>query len=228
VILEFNIHSYWHAGSGRGDGPERDALVRRTKNGLPFLPARTVAGLCREAFMVAEHAGVFSSDPTVSTQTDSSAGAPIEFPRTEKLFGSWTNTPDTEPGMGRFRSVSGVLDIRSARLGESAARQRGWEKWAEDHPAEIEGAYAMLRTTKISDKTGTAENKKLKTIEVAIPVCLYSFIGFDRDLTDAADWQHDFQRAMPLLRALGRSRSRGLGRVSVRVLQEGEQPGRGG
>ena len=47
--LRFEIQSFWHAGSGRGDGAVADATVLRSRAGLPILPGRTVKGLLREA-----------------------------------------------------------------------------------------------------------------------------------------------------------------------------------
>lgn len=48
ITLEVEICEFWHAGSGRSRGPVLDAEVVRTAGGLPYLPGRTLRGLCRE------------------------------------------------------------------------------------------------------------------------------------------------------------------------------------
>lgn len=41
--------SQWHCGSGLSAGADVDALVIKDKNGLPFIPGKTIKGLVREA-----------------------------------------------------------------------------------------------------------------------------------------------------------------------------------
>lgn len=43
------FHSYWHCGSGLSAGAGVDALTIKDKDGLPFVPGKTVKGLLREA-----------------------------------------------------------------------------------------------------------------------------------------------------------------------------------
>ena len=46
-IIKF--HSPWHCGSGLAAGADSDLLVIKDKNGLPFVPGKTIKGLVREA-----------------------------------------------------------------------------------------------------------------------------------------------------------------------------------
>lgn len=46
---KIELHTYWHCGSGLSRGADLDALVVKDKNGLPFIPGKTVKGLMREA-----------------------------------------------------------------------------------------------------------------------------------------------------------------------------------
>lgn len=50
-VIEYTIkfHSYWHCGSGLAAGADVDSLVIRDKDGLPFIPGKTMKGLIREA-----------------------------------------------------------------------------------------------------------------------------------------------------------------------------------
>lgn len=50
-ILQYKIEffSSWHCGSGLSAGADVDALVVRDRDGLPYVPGKTVKGLVREA-----------------------------------------------------------------------------------------------------------------------------------------------------------------------------------
>lgn len=50
--LQYKIEffSFWHCGSGLSAGADVDALVVLDREGLPFVPGKTVKGLVREAF----------------------------------------------------------------------------------------------------------------------------------------------------------------------------------
>lgn len=47
--------SYWHCGSGLSAGADVDALVVKDKDGLPYIPGKTVKGLIREAVEEVAH-----------------------------------------------------------------------------------------------------------------------------------------------------------------------------
>jgi CRISPR/Cas system CSM-associated protein Csm3 (group 7 of RAMP superfamily) len=47
--LKIEIQSYWHPGTGRGQGADVDAVTHRNAKGLPILPGRTLKGLLRDA-----------------------------------------------------------------------------------------------------------------------------------------------------------------------------------
>lgn len=49
INYQIDFFSPWHCGSGLAAGAETDALVIKDKNGLPFIPGRTVKGLVRQA-----------------------------------------------------------------------------------------------------------------------------------------------------------------------------------
>lgn len=43
------FHTDWHCGSGLAAGADVDALVVKDKNGMPFIPGKTIKGLIRES-----------------------------------------------------------------------------------------------------------------------------------------------------------------------------------
>lgn len=92
--ITFELLSYWHAGSGMGEGANLDAVVIKTPAGLPYIPGKTVKGLIREAFQ---------------TLADLKRGG-VDDKLVEDLFGM--------PG-GRFDSSPGQLAFTDATLGAS-------------------------------------------------------------------------------------------------------------
>ena len=53
---------YWHCGSGQAAGADVDALVIKDKDGLPFIPGKTLKGLVRQAF---EEIAAFKGESSV-------------------------------------------------------------------------------------------------------------------------------------------------------------------
>lgn len=46
---KITFYTNWHCGSGLSSGADCDSLVVKDKNGLPFVPGKTIKGLLREA-----------------------------------------------------------------------------------------------------------------------------------------------------------------------------------
>ena len=49
IRYKVEFHTDWHCGSGLAAGADVDALVVKDKDGLPFIPGKTIKGLVREA-----------------------------------------------------------------------------------------------------------------------------------------------------------------------------------
>lgn len=49
IKYSIEFHTDWHCGSGLAAGADVDALVVKDKNGMPFIPGKTMKGLIREA-----------------------------------------------------------------------------------------------------------------------------------------------------------------------------------
>jgi len=49
IKYQVEFFSLWHCGSGLSAGTDVDALVIKDKDGLPFIPGKTIKGLVREA-----------------------------------------------------------------------------------------------------------------------------------------------------------------------------------
>lgn len=49
ITYQIQFYSQWHCGSGTSAGADVDELVVKDKNGMPFVPGKTLKGLIREA-----------------------------------------------------------------------------------------------------------------------------------------------------------------------------------
>ena len=49
IYYKITFHTYWHCGSGLAAGADADLLVIKDKDGLPYVPGKTIKGLVREA-----------------------------------------------------------------------------------------------------------------------------------------------------------------------------------
>lgn len=51
LTYKLRFYEYWHCGSGLSSGADVDLLVIKDKDGLPFIPGKTIKGLLREAVL---------------------------------------------------------------------------------------------------------------------------------------------------------------------------------
>lgn len=192
--ITFDILSYWHAGSGSGQGADLDAVVVKSPGGVPYLPGKTVKGLCREAMETLADLERVDARQVLAWF---GGNAP------EPLVGG--ERPEQVPSAGRYATQSGALRFSNAVPDID-------DEWARANPSAISVLYAELAATKIADN-GLADNKTLRKIEVAIPLTLTATVEADDD----NGWVKKLEEAAPLIRALGSHRRRGLGRVNVTV-----------
>lgn len=148
VDLRIKLLSYWHVGSGLGRGADLDALVLKDRDGLPYLPGRTLKGLLREAMQSCEEAGQ------------------IKEGRTHELFGK----PAEE---GKYDgSTPGALAFDDGRLNEE---ERTF--LASSEGSSIRSAlFDRFSSTSLDDK-GMAQDKTLRTIELCVPLELQARIS---------------------------------------------------
>ncbi|OGT90059.1 MAG: hypothetical protein A2286_03420 [Gammaproteobacteria bacterium RIFOXYA12_FULL_61_12] len=197
--LKFDIQGYWHPGTGRGQGSHLDATTYRNAQGLPSLPGRTVKGLVRDAVNRWESFGGYplgdSGKPGI----------------TDQLFGPYgAEGTHTWPGLLRFSdAMLPKDDVALLSLAENQALR--------------DGLYRSHFSTAIEHESGTADEKSLRGIELVIPLALYAEVDL---ATNAAygelekQWPDLLRQALPLVRAVGAHRSRGLGRAVVTLLEK--------
>ena len=70
IYYDLEFFSDWHCGSGLASGAEADAVVIKDRNGLPYVPGKTLKGLIKEAYMqlygTSFPEGLFFSDAELS------------------------------------------------------------------------------------------------------------------------------------------------------------------
>lgn len=188
--LQFEISSYWHVGTGGGIHGGLDASQLRDHDGLPYLPGRSVKGLVREALRQGEALGHLK------------AGTCIAYCGEAGFDTSQRNIPVTQPGKLLF-SDARLHDGERAKLSSASPEVKA-------------RLFRTLQSTAIEQSTGVAKDATLRTIEVSVPMTLYADLGSLS--TDDKKWTEDLIAVLPLIRGVGAHRTRGLGRVSVRVV----------
>lgn len=211
-LLKLDIHSFWHPGTGRGDGASADAVVHTDETGLPVLPGRTVKGLLRAAHVL------WSAERSLppSRGTSFLFGSPIPA-----VAHSDERVARLEEA--RFRTEAGHIRVGNASLGRTAEDRAAWSRYAaraltaED--ATARGTLALLKrsfaSTKLDDE-GVAADSTLRTIEVFVPMTLHAPLEITGD--DSKALLAELGEAAALfLRAIGSHRNRGLGRCTASI-----------
>ena len=223
VTLKIDIQTYWHAGTGRGRSYEIDSVVHRDRDGLPALPGRTVKGLLRDAVAAAEALGWYdaSAKDNAKKGGNKQKGAKSSPPTIDvvnKLFGPLgTDGAVTHPGWLLLSDAILADDIREILRGDSTLRS---------------ALFSNVFSTAIEHGSGSALNKTLRGIEVAVPVALYAALDIDSSANLHGSHVHPgsmdgkvlawINTALPLIRGVGSHRHRGMGRATFTLSTRAE------
>lgn len=186
--LTVAIDSYWHPGSAHGKGAHLDAVTHRNSHGLPTLPGRTLKGLLRDAVRRADAFGWYGPGPD----------------RTALLFGSADDKGDGA-------SLPGLLRISDATLSDADSHH------LKSNQQLIAGLYRSHFSTAIDHNSGSAKDKSLRGIELVVPLTLHATLTTIQDHAPTSEWVETLRTALPLIRAVGAHRARGLGRASLTI-----------
>ena len=201
LIIKVEFASFWHVGTGKGAGAGADACLARCELGLPYVPGRHLKGLLRHSLRFVEEQGLLAD-----------AGN-IDMTFTDLLFGRASGDPSTDAKQeqaGAYRTVPGLLQFGSACL------PLAWRDYARTEKGRNECAALVgtVQSTALGDD-GVVKAMTLRSIEVAVPVTLFSRVSSSRELSN------DERRALDLaamgVRAVGGNRTRGLGRADVTI-----------
>jgi len=190
INYEIEFFSQWHCGSGLSAGADMDAVVIKDKDGLPYIPGRTMKGLVREA--VEEYLQFANQGSDVKNT----------FLET---FGVLNKKED------EYEHKMGSAFFSNAQLSE------------EEHATIVNEKltpyiYNKVATTAIDEKTGTAKDHSLRTIETVVPCKL------EGQITDVPDDFCEYiVQSFGLIKRLGMKRNRGLGRCRITKKEGGEK-----
>lgn len=197
-ILDFNIQSYWHIGSGLDGGAYADALALKNADGLPYIPGKSIKGLLKEAFVKADENNWFATNSAYSLIA--------------LLFG--------EEGKAGAKT-QGILQISSGTLSTSEC------KFFMSNPEAKSSLFKVLFSTAIDEVSGVAKETSLRGLEVAVPMSLKASITINKQHPCYAEVSHQvgdkmslwLSQAVTLITKLGAKRYRGLGQVIVTATQ---------
>jgi CRISPR/Cas system CSM-associated protein Csm3 (group 7 of RAMP superfamily) len=148
IKYEIEFFTDWHAGSGLAAGADLDATVVKDKNGLPFLPGKTIKGLLKEA------------DETMRDSNEILKSAfgfnPEELDKTKEDY-----EKEIEKSKGTMFFTNAVLS--------DAEKNLILEGNLKAH------LYRAISSTAIDDD-GIAKDHSLRKIEVTVPCKLYGEI----------------------------------------------------
>lgn len=216
ATLTLTIHDWWHCSAGQSQRSGINVLVVRD-DGLPLVPGSTCKGLLREALHQAE----------AFAQQHKQKGKVPKVPAgaTEWLLGlrrKYRATTPEELGTRRFSSEPGHLAVDNAVLPPA------WRTWSqtEEGKTALEDLSQVLTSTAIGDD-GLVIPQTLRSIEVMPPMTLRAELTLipraDETAPDwvfgGTGWRSVVAAALPLLRAAGSQRNRGLGRLTARLEQ---------
>ncbi len=208
LVLAFR--HYWRPGTGRGSGSHVDALAETDRFGCPFISGRMLKGVLRDAvFRLMTWGGPGHSGPDLSAERI-----------VEILFGSWGFTGDRP----RDQTRPGVIRVGDAVLEEPTRR------WLANHPEYRQGLFRDIYTTAIDPERGVARQGSLRGEQVVVPMELVAPLhriplaelfpareALEEEIWVANNSETIIGNALPLIRNIGAGRSRGLGRVELKL-----------
>lgn len=200
-LLRIDMLDDWHVGSGAGTPGGVDKLIQRDQDGLPFIPAKTVTGIWRDACEQVANA--------------------LDFGNTDHIWHSWVSFVfGNQPASG-IESISdivapqpAILSVRAAHL--SQPLQKSLQGKA-DLRSDLTFEKASVR---IDPETGSASDRHLRFEEYARGGCfLISECMFLAELTEE---EREVATILvlcgaSLVKKLGGRRRRGAGRCNFSI-----------
>ena len=190
ITYEIKFHTDWHCGSGLAAGADLDALVVKDKDGLPFVPGKTMKGLVREAIEEMELiTGRFNENLFIQAFGNSE-----DRNADPKLMEKSEDYDFLQKGETFFTNAELSEDEHRAIVSNNAARFM----------------YRSISSTAI-DNEGIAVEHSLRKTEVVVPCTLEGEILCinDRDLAE------EILKALNYIKRLGQNRNRGFGRCTI-------------
>lgn len=150
IKYSINFFSEWHAGSGLTSGSNLDALVIKDKNGLPYIPGRTLKGLLREAAEELSDLGVCNEKFVLQV-----------FGKPSEQVTIYSNIEDN--------STQGKCFFSNATISEDLSTVVSANQFSSFF-------YRSVASTAIEADKGVARKHSLRIMETTIPCALFAEI----------------------------------------------------
>lgn len=182
IKYKIDFFSEWHCGSGLSAGADVDALVIKDRNGLPFVPGKTMKGLLRE------------------TVEELVAFRGLSKSLLVTLFGNSADRNNKDGGLEVDTMQQGKVYLTDAVL---AKEHQLLIK--QEHLQEF--LFNTVSATRLTDE-GVAQEHSLRRIQTVLPCVLYGEI-LDIPTPEMKQLLID---GLSMIKRLGVGRNRGLGR----------------
>ncbi len=181
----------WMCSSGLGAGAETDSEVIKDKDGLPYIPGKTLKGILKDACM-----------EIVDLDTN---GQFLTQNQIDYIFGVEAKQKKDDEEQAK-PSIEGHAFFSNAKLPKVEK-----EEIVKNQLQNF--LYHNVASTRINDK-GVAVDKSLRVKEVCMPVSLIGQIQVEEE------YHSVLEKAMKWTRQLGTNRNRGLGRCIIEKTEE--------
>jgi CRISPR-associated protein Csx10 len=203
IQLRLTMLSDWHVGTGAGRPGSVDRLVARDDDGLPFVPAKSLTGVWRDA-----------CERLAAGLDDDAPGGWSAL--VDRIFG---DQPALRSATPEHRPQPATLAIRAARMPESLARHLRVGGTDDEPRRLLRDALTFVKPgVKIDSQTGRAQDDHLRFVEMArVNSVLTSraTLSLDGETRDAA--LALLVAGGLLVERIGGKRRRGAGRCRLEV-----------
>ena len=229
--LQLTMQTDWHIGSGLERPGAEDRLVRRDADELPFVPAKTLTAMIRDA---AEQIAMGQqSTSMIDSQSHDGASRADGGPNLWRqwvlfLFGDQPNRPDDT--LYHDRNHSARISIRPAYMADDlrqVLRPVSGDSLENAKRREFREALVFTKPGVRIGRNGQAMKKHLRFDEMVrggVPLtssgCHFDCSGLDAEQVEFA--QRFLELAVRIVERLGARRRRGSGRVEIALAHGSE------
>ncbi|GAB4407706.1 MAG: hypothetical protein OHK0039_10270 [Bacteroidia bacterium] len=189
LTYQIEFYSFWHASSGLAGSTYADLLVNKTREGLPYIPGRTLKGLLREA-----------AESIHAVQPDMISEGFILH-----VFGQKPTQNDEEHENQTLEAQAFFTNANlTQQLSEAIVKN-----------SDQSYLFEVLASTSIDGQKGIAKNGTLRQLEVTVPLTLFAAI---EQFPDEPGYRDMMEHCMKWVKRMGLNRTRGLGRCQFSLL----------
>lgn len=193
---------YWFAGTGSEAGAYADSIALKDENGLPYFPGKSLKGIFRNAFKIAENNNWFTDHKDLENFLFGKEGSycrPGESGKNQTFI-----EPNNLLTSGHLHFSNAVID---PRITEFVLKE----------PDLRNLLFKTIQNTAINSN-GVADATSLRSYEVVVPLRLMSEISYDETDDLCGKMMLEMLRQVSaLIMDIGGKRRRGFGRCIMEV-----------